>query len=336
MALLNTPPKEFTRVMPDILRSYTATLFKRAGMPDEDARLLADLLVASDLRGVHSHGTTAVAYYLPQFREKELNVRPQVKVVRETETTAVLDGDGGLGYFPSHRAAHMMVEKAKRYGMGMATTGNHGHFGAAGHYSRIASAAGCIGISISASRFVPSPEGCVWGACGCPPISIAIPSGAEPSLVPDMGLYFNLSGQSFEELFAMMPEAFFKILGLGAVCNVLAAMLAGIHDEKLKGSPYHAAANQGAFIGAIDVARFLPMDEFKRHVDVYVAAARRMKPFPGFDRAELPGTLEWQRERDYARDGIPVSPAHLATLNAEAKEMGVDPFEAFVRSEVPR
>jgi len=324
---MNVPPKEFMRVMPQRLHAFTRSLFRRAGMPEEDAKLMADLLVASDLRGVFSHGTRQAPGYISCLRNGQLNVRPRVGIVDETETTAVLDGDGGLGYFPCWRGAHIVVEKAKKQGVGAGVTRNHGHFGAAGHYSRVAAAADCIGIAMSAVRMTFSPEASIMAAGAGSPLSIAIPTGSEPPFVPDMGLYFQHQyglRDVLQETFAQIPDAFFKFLGLGVTCQVLAGTLAGIYNEDLRQTRYHEYANQGAFILAMDVARFMPMNEFKRRMDEYVAGARRSKPFPGQERAHLPGGLEWEREREYARDGIPISPDHQAALDACAKELGVE------------
>ncbi|OGV61726.1 MAG: hypothetical protein A3K19_25965 [Lentisphaerae bacterium RIFOXYB12_FULL_65_16] len=328
---MNLPPKEFVRVIPDRLHGFIREMMEKAGMPGDDVRLLADLLVAADLRGVHSHGIAQVPRYANELRRKAINASPQIRILRETETTAVLDGDGGLGYFPAFRAAHLVVEKAKAYGVGIATTRNHGHYGSAGHYSRIASNADCIGISASEVRCMPAPErGCVLNATCYPPVSFAIPAGDQPPIVADMALSFMcVTEDNFADLFSRMPDAFFKLLGLCAVVHSLGAILPGLFNDEsgAAGQPRYEDANQGAFIVAIDVSRFLPLDEFKRQVDRFVAAARTMEPFPGCGRAELAGGLEWQREKDYARDGIPVSLQSLAELNAAAAECGVAKLE---------
>jgi LDH2 family malate/lactate/ureidoglycolate dehydrogenase len=283
--------------------------------------------VASDLRGVFSHGTRQAPGYLWYFRNHQLNVRPHVGIVDETETTAILDGDGGLGYFPSWRAAHMVVEKAKSQGVGVAVTRNHGHFGAAGHYSRVASAADCVGIALSGVRNPLVPDRPVMEAGSGSPISIAIPTGEEASFVPDMGLYFHYlygSASALQEFFPKIPDAFYKFLGLSLACQALGGTLAGINSAELKDTRYYEGANQGSFIMAIDVTRFMPVAEFKRQMDAYVAGAQKMKPFPGQERAVLPGGLEWEREREYAKEGIPVSPRHQAELNALAKDLGME------------
>jgi LDH2 family malate/lactate/ureidoglycolate dehydrogenase len=136
-----------------------------------------------------------------------------------------------------------------------------------------------------------------------------------------MGIYILLSKEaSFEDLFGKIPSVFFKFLGLGVAVQALGGMLAGIYGQEGR----FVGANQGAFIAAIDVGRFLPLDEFKRHVDRFMASARNMKPFPGYERAELAGSLEWQLEREYARKGIPLSPDHRKALDACAKELNVE------------
>jgi LDH2 family malate/lactate/ureidoglycolate dehydrogenase len=119
-----------------------------------------------------------------------------------------------------------------------------------------------------------------------------------------------------------MPGAFFKSLGLGAVCHALGGVLAGIVTVN-EGGPAWPAVNQGAFILAIDVSRFAPVDTFKTQMDDFVEGVRRLRPFPGHDRADLPGALEWEREREWAAEGIPIGREHRDRLEAGASEFGV-------------
>ncbi len=326
---MNVPPKKFIRVMPKRIKTFMVRAFRKAGMGCEDAELMGRLLTASDLRGIHSHGTRQARGYIELLRKEQLNPRPVVRVVNETETTAVLDGDGGLGYFASWRAAHMAVEKAKRHGVGVVVTRNHGHFGAAGHYSRVAAAADCIGIAMSGVRAHLGPDQMVMGAGGAAPMSIAIPSGKAPPFVPDMGMYFHYlygAPNELEALFGKMPDAFFKFLGLGVTCQLLGGTLAGIYNEALRETPYYEAASQGSFIVAIEAARFGPIRTLKREVDAFIAKAQKMRPFPGHDRALLPGGPEWGREREYTRGGIPIGRQHLEELDALAREVAIEPL----------
>ena len=323
---MNVPPTEFVRVMPDDLRNLVANLFTKADVSNADATLIADLLVATDLRGVFSHGTRTTPGYVRQFLDGQLNPRPTVRVMHETLTTAVVDGDGGLGHMPSYRAACLAVQKARTHGLGAAVTRNHGHFGAAGKYSRIALEADCVGFAVSSHIPRLTVDQPVMGAGGGSPMSFAIPSGTEPPLVLDMGCSPDRwpGTPGFEELFGKMPAIFFKFLGLGAVCQGLGGIMAGIHALEKQSPRRYEGANQGAFICAIDISRFMPMDEFKREMDDYVRRVRTMQPFPGHERADLPGGLEWEREREWSRVGIPVGQEHRAALEGIAAELGLD------------
>ena len=102
------------------------------GLPKEKSDLLAELLTANDLRGVFSHGTRLMAEYAPLMRDGLLNNAPDVRVVRETPVSMVVDGDGGLGYFPAFEGTRLAIEKANSHGMAVMQSRNHGHIGAAG------------------------------------------------------------------------------------------------------------------------------------------------------------------------------------------------------------
>ena len=127
---VNLPPTVFTRVAATALRDYAYAILRHIDMPKEQAELLARLLVDSDLRGVHSHGTWQLARYISEIRSGGLNLRPDIRVVSETPAVLVLDGDGGLGYTPAWMATEAAIRKALATGLGAATTRHHGHFGA--------------------------------------------------------------------------------------------------------------------------------------------------------------------------------------------------------------
>jgi LDH2 family malate/lactate/ureidoglycolate dehydrogenase len=319
----NLPPPVHTRVMPADLHDYALALLRHIGMPADQALLLARLLVDSDLRGVHSHGTWQLPRYVSELGSGGLKLKPDIRVLSESGTVTVIDGDGGLGYTPAWLATQAAIRKAKALGLGAATTRNHGHFGAAGHYARACAASGCIGLAASAVRHLPGPGACIWWAPSAPPISIAIPAGTEPPIVPDMGIYLaDVNPGNLAEKFPQLPDAFYKLLGIGAVAQVLGAQLAGLHGPPPADRAQCLAANQGSFVLAMDIAHFLPVEEFARQMERFVAACRSMNPFPGVARAELPGGLEWQREQDYAQDGVPVSPDHRQALDQAAATAG--------------
>ena len=317
---MNVVPKEFIRVMPDAMREFISSAFKKAGTTDEDADHMAHLLVLTDLRGVFSHGTQQTPGYVGMMLEGKVNPQPNIQCIDDSPTTAIYDGDGGMGHFASYHAAKAAVKKAKEMGMGAATSRNHFHFGSAGKYTRLALEEDCVGFAVSCHRFRHSPSGSITTATGASPMSFAIPSGDQPPIVVDMALSMD-GGVAFEQC----PAAFFKILGLSHVSHTLGGFLAGIwlFDQPPDPPKIWEGANQGAFIAAFDISRFRPIDEFKQEVDQHIHDARQMQPAPGYDRADLPGGLEWEREQEWSEIGIPIGEGHQNQLKSVAERVNI-------------
>ena len=320
---MNTLPKKFIRVMPDKLQPFVIEVFERVGTSAEGAEFLADLLVRTDLRGVFSHGTCQLPGYIEKIRDGHVNPCPNVSVVDDSVSTAVVDGDGGLGHFAAYRAACIAVEKAKSIGLGAAVSRNHFHIGSAGKYSRLALESECVGFVVSAHRVRHAPESSILNASQASPMSFAIPSGREAPIVVDMANSIS-SDEPIESLFPRIPATFFKNLGLGMVCHALGGFMAGIWLFDNPGdSSIWEASDQGAFVMAIDVSRFIPATDFKRDIDQYLRALHETQPAPGYDRATLPGELEFEREREWRKYGIPIGTKHQDALSLVANRLGI-------------
>ena len=327
--LFNSHPEHGIRVPQEIMEAYVRQLFLAVGTSEEHAKHMAVTLTANDLRCVFSHGTRQTRDYISQMQKGHTNPTPNVTVVSESEATAVLDGDGGLGYFPSHLGTKMAIEKALTVGVATITTRNHFHFGAAGNYSRMAIAQDCIGMALSSHRYRPRPNATVLSASGGSPISIAVPTGDQPPLIIDMASHFM---RYDEESFAKFPAAIFKGLGLAAVLQVMGGVLAGIWNEgyEFTGEGDGAAPHQGAFIAVFDVKRFADVDVYKKEVDRYISESRATQPLPGYDQSELAGGMEWKLEKEHREIGIPISDDHRALLEKVGDSVGVEsPFGEF-------
>ncbi len=320
----NLPPESGIRVPAQDLRDLVETLFHTVGMRAADATLMAQLLVATDLRGVFSHGSQQTSGYVQMIRDGRVNASPNITEQATTTTTRVYDGDGGMGHLPSWRAANFVADTAMALGVGAATTGNHFHFGSAGKYSRVAAENDCIGLALSSHRW-PRQGTIRTGATGASPMSIAIPAGpGVPPLVIDMGT--RLLTWS-EDLFTQMPFAYFKELGLGAVTHAIGGVLAGIWQPGRMPPVSKWESNQGGFFAAFHIAAFAPVDEFYAEMARYVEQCRGLEPFPGHTQAELPGGIEWRNVTEFERDGIPISVRHQQLLQDIAAELGVaSPF----------
>ncbi|MEW6752792.1 MAG: Ldh family oxidoreductase [Candidatus Latescibacterota bacterium] len=323
----NRPPSHGIRVPADALERLTSALFERAGMPAADAAVMAELLVDTDLHCVFSHGTRQIPGYLSMIRQGRVNPRPAVRAVADFPAGLVLDGDGGMGHLPCHRATLECIAKAREVGVAAATTANHFHFGAAGKYTRMALRADCIGIAMSSHRFTPNPQGTVAGACAGSPMSIAIPAGQQPPLVLDMG---GPGVPATPQILDAIPTAVYKALGLSMSVASLGGILPGIYRPALVPPASRWDSNQGSFVVVLDVAHYLPVGELKAEMDRYIGTARGLQPLPGEDRADTAGSAEWEWAAANRRDGIPIGDEHRASLEVVAAELGVPaPFASF-------
>ena len=320
----NYPPDHGIRVPFDQLRRLVVQLFEAVEMGTDDAELLADILTRNNRRCLYSHGTGQIPYYLEKIRKGKVNPRPRITVVSEASASLVMDGDGGLGYFPCYRGTERLIEKAKSGGIAALTTRNHQHVGSAGNYTRLALEHDCIGISTSAHRNYFGPNGSIFDVVTPAPVSIAVPAGEQPPVVMDMG--GGLVGFD-EELFKRLPTVFLKVMALGAATRALGAVFAGAHREEFvpPASPWES--NQGSFIAVVDVAHFMPVEELKEQMDRFVLEARQTRPMPGMERAELAGGNEWHWEQESRERGIPMNDEHVEALQSEADRLGIEtPF----------
>lgn len=321
----NYPPEHGIRLPFDELKAFVTGLLEAAGMASPDAELLADLLVRNNQRCLYSHGTGQIRHYLECIKKGDVNPRPEITVTQEAAASLVMDGDGGLGYFPCYHGTRKLIDKARAGGIAAMTTSNHHHVGATGNYTRMALEHDCIGICCSSYRAHLKPDAMIYDIVDTSPLSIALPAGEQPPLVTDMGgrlLHFK------GELFERLPTTYFKVMALTSAVKALAAVFPRVFREALDDSPWRP--NQAAFIAVVDIAHFTPIDEFKADMDQFIAEARQSRPLPGMERAELAGGNEWAWERENVVAGIAMGDEHVEALTAEAGALDVQtPFERF-------
>jgi LDH2 family malate/lactate/ureidoglycolate dehydrogenase len=326
---MNTPPTDAIRVPHDLLREFVATVFQKVDLSEEDAGLLARLLVLNDLRGVFSHGTRQAPHYVDHFQAERLNPRPKVTVAADGGSTLVLDGDGGLGYFPAWRGAHLLVERCREHGVAAVVTRNHGHFGAAGLYSRVPVSARQIAYVTSGHHLEFAPRQSVRAVAGGSPMSFGVPAGEEPPLVLDFGTMSDLYGDGpiVDAMIRDAPGVVFRSIGLGSVCQSLGGFLAGVpfgaDDPDASHMERWPGANQGALMIALAVERFLPPQVFAHRMEAYSQRTREMAPLPGFESASLAGGPEFERMREWAEAGVPLGERHRESLARLGERMGV-------------
>lgn len=322
---MNTPPSTYLTVPHTDLQALVTQMGETVGLPTDKAALLAELLTANDLRGVFSHGTTQMATYARLLRDGILNNQPAVHIAKETPVSVLVDGDGGLGYFASHMATQLLIEKAKSQGIAIALTRNHGHFGAAGLYSRMTLPHDLLCFVTSGHQLYLEPGQPLLSAAGGSPMSFSSPAGEEESLLLDFGAIHDLYANSphREELIRLAPGSVFRAIGMGAICQSWGGFLAGVPIDPARANRTWEGANQGSLVMAFRIDLFLDARQFKAEMDDYVRAVKKLQPLAGFDESFLPGGVEAVRARTYREQGIPVGPTHQERLEEVAQELGL-------------
>ena len=331
---------------PERLRALVGDIFMRAGMVEASARTVADVLVWADLRGMGSHGVMRVPRYVDWMKRGDLNGQPKIKA-SGSGATITLDADRAAGPVAMTQAAEHAVAKAKETGIALVLVRSTTHTGAIGYYTQLGARAGMATIAITASVPNMAYHGARAAGVSTAPLSIAVPGEDEP-LAVDMGsgvisigklAQARRSGETLGAGLALdakgepttdprtatipLPLGGPKGSGLALLIECLSSLLAGnpILSEALEGTAKGKRHYQNALIIAIDVARFLPLPEFKRQVHRLI---RNIKALPAQAGAEIlvPGE-RGHRHAERTKD-IKLPPSVQEELSALAKSLGVE------------
>ena len=164
----------------DLISNFMTDVFKAYGVPEEDAKICTDVLLESDRRGVESHGCNRFKpIYLDRIKNGTLKPVTELEIVKETETTVVMNANNGMGMVASYHMMKMLIEKAKRYGMAGGTIFNSTHYGIAGYWTTMAEKEGMIGISGTNARPSVAPTWGVEPMLGTNPLTFTMPTDEE-------------------------------------------------------------------------------------------------------------------------------------------------------------
>ena len=177
------------------LLAFTEDIFKKIGCPATDAATAAKALLSADLRGIDSHGVARLSGYIRLWEAKRVNATPHITITHETPSTAVVDGDSGLGLVVAPYAMQVAIDKAKQVGTGWVSVSNSNHFGIAGHHAMMALSNDMIGIAMTNASALVAPTFSIERMLGTNPICVAIPAGTEPAFVADLATTTAANGK---------------------------------------------------------------------------------------------------------------------------------------------
>lgn len=177
------------------LFDFTKAILQKIGCNDEHAATSAKVLLSADLRGIDSHGVARLSGYVRLWEVKRVNTGPALKIIHETPSTAVVDGDRGLGLVVAPFAMQVAIDKAKNAGTGWVSVQNSNHFGIAGYHAMLALEHDMIGIAFTNASPLVSPTYSIERLLGTNPICVAIPAGKEPPFVADLATTTAANGK---------------------------------------------------------------------------------------------------------------------------------------------
>jgi L-2-hydroxycarboxylate dehydrogenase (NAD+) len=167
------------------LLEFTEAVFMKMGCSKKDAEIIACIFLAAELRDHASHGMIRIKDYYQLWKTNRINVNPEIKIVHESPSTAVVDGDNAVGMVAARRSMQIAIEKARIAGTGWVATRNSNHFGIAGYYSMMALENDMIGICLTNANPLVAPTFSISRMMGTNPIAVAIPAGKQPPFVAD-------------------------------------------------------------------------------------------------------------------------------------------------------
>src|SRR3954452_16546635 len=336
------------------IRALIEGALTAVGLPREDAAVCARLMGEADLTGADAHGVFRLPQYVRRLKAGGFNWHPNITVNRSAPATALVDGDNGMGHLVMSRAAETAIALARDMGVAWVGVRRSNHAGPAGLYAEMPAAHGMIGMY---SAVANANHMAVWGGAdsllGTNPLAIGVPSGAGP-VVLDMATTvvsygtvknYALQGKPMqpgwmvntatgEDIIDARKSAEGLLLPIGGYKGSGLAIMLGLIAGPLNRAAFgrdvidfnaddESETNTGHFIVALDVARFLPLAEYKAEVDRHIAELKQSKRLPGVDEIRMPGERRRQCRAERLRGGVPLAPPLVAQLDKLAAELGV-------------
>src|SRR5580658_4444220 len=347
-------PNDVPRVPADRLVAFIVRAFTAAGLPAEDAQTLAGLMVEADLRGSDTHGVIRLPLYVRRIRAGGVNPKPDIHIVSDRPSAALIDGDNGMGHLVMKRAAELAIEKAKATGIGWVGARMSNHAGPASLYVTMPLAQDMIGLyfAVGSNNHLP-PWGGSESLLGTNPMAVAVPAQDEPAIVLDMAPTVaaygkvRLKAQRGEQMPVgwmidkegkpltdpkradeghLLPIGDYKGYGLSLIIGILAGALnrAALGRDVIDFvKETGKATNTGQAIAAIAIDAFMPAAEFKHSVDQVIRDIRGSKRLPSVERIFLPGEQSHAKLVERRANGVPMPKALRDSLDALARDLGI-------------
>ncbi len=333
------------------LTAFAAACLEKLALAPSDARLVAETLVAANVRGVDSHGIVRLPHYATRLRNGSIKARPEIAVRRTGPSTAIVEGDAGMGQLVAVRAMQQAIALAAETGVGAVGARNSSHCGACAHFVELAVKQGMVGVALTHTDPIMVPPGMKRIFLGSNPIAFGAPGASGPPVIVDLSTTHAAWGKVIvarqerkpippdwgvdaegrpttdaSRVVGLAPTGAHKGYALALMVEILCAHLAGVpfglHVTKMYGE-LDKPRNLGHFILALDIARFTEPGVFRSRIDAFLEEIRAQEPAEAGRRPLAPGDPERLCAERRLREGVPLGSGVIAELNALAAELGI-------------
>lgn len=343
---------ESVRVGKDALLRFAEALLCAARTAPDEAAIVAEGLVWSDLRGRHPQGVGRIPNFVRRLQRKLINSPAQMQWSKASAAVEMLDAANGLGHVAGVTAMKRAIELAKHNGVGVTAVRHSNLYGAAAYFCSLAAEANCIGFSCTNAVSKVAPYGGIRPVFGTNPLAFGCPTSSGVPILVDMSTsaIAGSSARSLDETGkklpdgvaldkngvpttnpgdlaegTLLPAAGPKGFGLGLMVEILCGILAGAAMSKEVGSmlnTWDRPVNTGHFFFVMDIERFLPLPQYFERLRTLLEWVKAAAP--DNTRIRFPGEIRGELAAEYTRDGIPLPPETVVPLTKLAEEMGIE------------
>jgi LDH2 family malate/lactate/ureidoglycolate dehydrogenase len=330
------------------LRELGTKIFEAVGVQTDEAALVANCLVKSNLRGMDSHGVMRIPVYVQRVQKGIVKPGAKAQLIKGGPAMALFDGGKGFGYSIATEVMKDTIKRAKDVGVAFSGVRNIDHLGRVGEWPEMALEQDMIGIASQPGMTLIAPWGGVERRLPIAPVAIAIPTGKYPPILIDMALGPMAGGRSKilglrkqkvplgwlidgEGKLTEDPGPFNRGEGaqlpLGQTGVGYKGMALALVVDVLCGPLVGAFQRRGVFFEVINVDMFTPIDEFKKGMDDIITKIKSSKLAPGFKEILMPGEPDWREEEKRLKEGIFVDDEIWESIVETAKKLGVSTSE---------
>lgn len=342
------------------LQKFCSDVFIKAGVKREDAETVAESLIQADLRGIDSHGVVRTDIYIKRIEKNMMNPFAEISIEEETDATALVNGHNQLGAIVGSKALDLALHKAKEKGAAIVGVKGSNHFGTGAFYVSKAIEKDMILLVLSNASQTMPPTGGVRPFIGTNPLAIGVPAGEEEAFILDMATSVVARGkiivaaQKGEDIplgwaidkhgnpttnaqdaleGSVLPLGGPKGYGISMFIDILAGVLTGAGFGRYVNNMYenwNDPQNVGHFFLAIDINSFMPIEAFKKRIDMYLREIKAEPRAIGVEKIYIPGEIESIKVKERKKNGIELPSKVVEELRLIGDQYSVNLMNAVI------